>query len=160
VTDETWRPIDGYDGKYWVSSLGRVRSFATNRTVGRLLVPHVRARNYPTVNLYWGRKRSNQYVHQLVAHAFLGPRPDGAEVRHLDGGRFNNRADNLAYGSKSENALDAVRHGAHAGARKTHCPQGHPYPRRPEGAVGRRRCLRCHAEYKRRKRQLRKAAAA
>jgi hypothetical protein len=47
----------------------------------------------------------------LVALAFLGPCPDGQEVRHLDGDPLNNRVDNLEYGSRTENILDVYRIG-------------------------------------------------
>jgi hypothetical protein len=53
-------------------------------------------------------------VHSLVAEAFLGPRPDGHQVRHLDGDRSNNRVENLCYGSALENAQDRERHGTTA----------------------------------------------
>jgi hypothetical protein len=66
-------------------------------------------------------------VHPLVAAAFIGPRPDGMEIRHLDGERFNNAAVNLCYGTPSENARDRVNHGRDAQARKTTCIRGHAY---------------------------------
>jgi hypothetical protein len=66
-------------------------------------------------------------VHQMVLAAHAGPRPDGQEVRHLDGDPLNNWLANLAYGTPSENSADKVRHGTHPWAAKTHCPQGHPY---------------------------------
>lgn len=50
-------------------------------------------------------------VHQLVALTFLGPRPKGQEVRHLDGDPLNNAVTNLAYGTRSENILDVMRIG-------------------------------------------------
>lgn len=43
-------------------------------------------------------------VHELVAKAFLGSRPDGAEILHKDGNCTNNSSSNLEYGSKSKNA--------------------------------------------------------
>jgi hypothetical protein len=51
------------------------------------------------------------YVHRLVLEAFVGPCPDGMECRHLDGNPSNNRLDNLAWGTHSENERDKVRHG-------------------------------------------------
>jgi hypothetical protein len=51
------------------------------------------------------------YIHALVCEAFHGPRPIGAEVRHLDGNRFNNAAANLAWGTPQENAADRALHG-------------------------------------------------
>ena len=53
------------------------------------------------------------YVHHAVAAAFLGPRPAGAQVRHLDGDASNNASTNLAYGTAQENAQDKHRHGTH-----------------------------------------------
>lgn len=50
-------------------------------------------------------------IHQLVTEAFVGPRPTGSEVRHLDGNPANNRASNLAWGTRRENMADARRHG-------------------------------------------------
>lgn len=69
-------------------------------------------------------------VHVLVAAAFLGPRPDGMQVRHADGDRFNNHLSNLCYGTSKDNTDDAIRHGTHTSLinkQKTHCPQGHEY---------------------------------
>lgn len=46
------------------------------------------------------------YLHRLICEAFYGPCPGGMECRHLDGDRGNNRASNLAWGSKMENEND------------------------------------------------------
>lgn len=52
----------------------------------------------------------------IVCEVFHGPKPfDGAVVRHLDGDRQNDSRDNLAWGSVSDNALDAVAHGTNRG---------------------------------------------
>lgn len=59
-----------------------------------------------------GRSRSRT-AHSLIAEAFYGPRPDGLEVRHLDGVYTNNTPGNLCYGTPSENRYDSVRHGTH-----------------------------------------------
>ena len=50
-------------------------------------------------------------IHTLVCEAFHGPRPDGGCVRHLDGNGQNNAADNVAWGSYSDNELDKRLHG-------------------------------------------------
>lgn len=54
-------------------------------------------------------------LHLLVAAAFIGPRPPGKIVRHLDGNRKNPRWGNLAYGTYAENTQDAIAHGTHSG---------------------------------------------
>lgn len=62
---------------------------------------------YRSVMIKWeGGKRKPAYVHHLVALAFLGPRPDGAEVLHGAKGSSCNAADNLRYGSPDENGLE------------------------------------------------------
>lgn len=144
---EEWRPIPGYEGRYDVSDHGNVRSWIPYRS---LPLPRLRTqtqdRGYFSVMLYdaQGAHRLRR-VHQLVALAFHGPPPfPDAEVRHLDGTRDNNRAGNLLYGSRSENALDSVRHGTNFHTRKTHCPKGHEFDAEYETETGRRRrCLVC-----------------
>ena len=42
-------------------------------------------------------KRESAYVHSLVAAAFIGPRPKGLEVDHIDGNKANNMVLNLQY---------------------------------------------------------------
>lgn len=51
------------------------------------------------------------YRHVVVAETFHGARPDGLEVRHLDGQRDNCAAANLAWGTRSQNMRDKDRHG-------------------------------------------------
>lgn len=153
---EIWRQIDGFEGRYEVSSLGRVRSW-TPAKVGGTLRPTPHKDRY-RVTLYSDTGRAvHRYVHRLVADAFLGPRPEGLETRHLNGNPLDNRAANLAYGTTSDNQLDSVRHGTHASARKTHCPQGHPYDAANTSIQnGTRVCRTC----RRQREQMRRDAAA
>lgn len=146
---ETWRPIPGYERTYRVSSLGRIYSIPRPRTRGGLLSVKISKRGYPAVALVQDGKQVTHEVHRLVALAFLGPRPAGADVRHLDGDCLRPHVDNLAYGTRSENQYDLVAHGRHVTARKTHCPKGHEYtpenirviPSRPNA----RYCRACEA---------------
>ena len=64
----------------------------------------------------WAMVRRNGKVakvcaHRLVARAFLGAKPPGGQVRHLDGNCVNNAVSNLAWGSAAENTADRERHG-------------------------------------------------
>lgn len=95
-------------------------------------------------------------MHVLVAAAWLGPRPDGLVIRHLDGNSRNNDVRNLAYGTPAENVRDTVRHGTHPEASKTHCYRGHEftedntyhytYVRNGESLYPTRFCRKCKAE--------------
>lgn len=135
----TWRPVQGYEGHYEVSDEGQIMSLRRGEPI--VLAATVGRRGYRVVDLRVGGVRRARYVHQLVAEAFIGPRPDGMVTRHLDDDPLNNRATNLAYGSVIDNAQDALRNGRHPHARKTHCPQGHPYD---SGLPGNRRCRTCN----------------
>lgn len=68
---------------------------------------------YLLVHVFNGVKWRIYGVHQVVADAFLGPRPGKHEVRHLDGDPTNNRPSNLLYGTHAENEADKKVHGTH-----------------------------------------------
>jgi hypothetical protein len=116
VTKERWRPVPGHLG-YDVSDLGRIRSWrGPGRSKHFLSEPLIRK---PVADK-WGVQRVmvwkkgkyvNIVVHQAVAKAFIGPRPRDREVCHWDGNASNNRLRNLRWGTRSDNAKDAVRHG-------------------------------------------------
>ena len=48
-------------------------------------------------------KRKKVMVHILVAEAFLGPKPNGYEIDHINSIRKDNRAANLKYVTREEN---------------------------------------------------------
>lgn len=129
---EEWRAIPGYEGRYEASSLGRVRSLDRVRSNGRkwrgrTLKPVPMVRGYLSVNLWLDNSPRMHLVHRLVLAAFVGPAPEGAEGRHMDGDPSHNALGNLSWGTHSENQYDQVRHGTHHNAGKDCCPSGHPY---------------------------------
>lgn len=141
---EQWRPVPGFDG-YEVSDLGRVIS--RRRRTPVMLAERVGSKGYRKVALSRGPYDvTDMTLHRVVLLAFIGPCPEGLQVRHLDGDPGNNRLDNLAYGTPSENMHDVVRHGRHHQVNKTHCPQGHPYVEANVwyGDRGQRRCKTCY----------------
>ena len=110
VTEE-WKPVPGYEGRYEVSDLGRVRSLQHcwgPRPTPHLLKPGIASTGYPTVAL--GRGNTKQ-VHALVLSAFVGPCPPGQECRHKNGVRSDPRLVNLEYGTRAQNIQDAIVHG-------------------------------------------------
>lgn len=98
---------------YYVSECGRVFSINRRADGSRLqemrLVPNTHG--YPAVKMTVGEKSITRAVHVLVAEAWHGRRPEGMEVRHLDGNKLNNQRSNLRWGTKSENCRDTVDHG-------------------------------------------------
>lgn len=120
----------GWEEVYEVSSLGsvrRVKESLRHPLTGRVLVGTLeRKSGYRKVCLANGNRRRTRPVHVLVCEAFHGPRPVGADVRHLDGDSLNNTVTNLAWGSRSDNNRDAVDHGTNGQTAKMVCPLGHP----------------------------------
>lgn len=150
TTDERhfqeWRPAPGFEGAYEVSNLGNVRTIASGRVRPGRLTRAKPGLLYRKVQLQHLKFR---WVHRLVCEAFHGAQP-GRQVRHLDGDSLNNCADNLSWGTQSDNEFDKVRHGTHQNSRKTHCPAGHEYTPentyQPPNRVN-RVCRMCRREY-------------
>jgi hypothetical protein len=108
MTEEWRRPLSAPE--FEVSSLGRVKR------AGRLIRGSVWSTGYIYVQTTVGAtapcgKRALG-VHVLVCEAFHGPRPFPRAIPlHGDGGRNNNAASNLRWGTHKENASDRRRHG-------------------------------------------------
>lgn len=156
MTTEQWRRVPS-SPDYLVSSHGRVASFNPRWKRPRFLRGHVATNGYRMV--YVGKVRT---LHGVVAEAFHGPRPDGMQIRHLDGDKTNNRASNLTYGTASENAIDSVEHGVHPNASKVECIRGHAFDERNTyiTPIGTRGCRQCRAWHARELRTRRALAAA
>lgn len=101
---EEWREIPGWTG-YEASSLGHIRSN------GGVKTPFADRKGYLKVKLWRHSKATNVMVSTLVAMAFRGPAPAGHVVRHRNGMNGDNRAENLLYGTRSENERDKIGHG-------------------------------------------------
>jgi hypothetical protein len=136
---ELWRPVPSFEGKYEASNLGRVRS---RRCV---LKQRLNYRGYAVVELSKPPGSSETLVHRLVLSAFCGSPETGQECRHLNGIQTDNRIENLAWGSRSENSIDQVNHGTHRNFRKTQCIRGHEFNKENTytRSNGTRLCLPC-----------------
>lgn len=130
---ETWKSVDGFEGVYEVSDLGRVRSIPrvteTKRGPwmyrGRVLKNNKGANGYAMVKLKSPGREETKYVHHLVANTFMGPTPDGLDICHNDGDAMNPALSNLRFDTRRENNLDKIRHGTDHNKRKLYCPRGH-----------------------------------
>lgn len=110
--DEIWKDIEGYEGLYQISSLGRVRRIKGGKGTasGRILKSFANS-GYFFVGLYVNSKQKHIGVHRLVAEAFI-PNPDNkSEVNHINGNKHDNRIVNLEWVTPSENMQHAWRTG-------------------------------------------------
>jgi hypothetical protein len=98
IVHEEWRPVKGREGQNEVSNLGRVRSRR------KILKPLPHTSGYRCVSLDGRRSRT---IHSVVAEAFIGPRPTGMDVNHIDGDKTNNAASNLEYVTRKGNMAHA-----------------------------------------------------
>jgi hypothetical protein len=105
--NEIWKPcVTNYE----VSDAGRVRRSAAGRKTwaGRLLKPSLMAIGYEAVRPTVNGKNVHFYVHDLVAMAFIGLKPTGASVNHINGIKTDNRPSNLEYVTHAENMRHAA----------------------------------------------------
>lgn len=121
-TTEKWLPVKGYESIYEVSNLGNVRRCAGSAkspsTRPRKLVPRGK---YYQVLLSREGKVELHWAHRLVAFAFLGHPPDGADrVNHKDGDGRNNAVSNLEWTDHQGNC----KHAYDIGLRKASPPLG------------------------------------
>lgn len=154
VKAETWREHPDYP-VIQVSDQGRVyrkprtviRGQDTYRLSGRIAALNTGSKTgHLKVQIRMAGKYHHAWVHRLVLETFAGPCPDGMECRHLNGNPKDNRLENLAWGTPSENSADTKAHG-YAPSRKDACKRGHPFTPentyRPPARPNDRHCKEC-----------------
>lgn len=100
LQQELWQDIPDYPG-YQASTLGRIRSVT-------LMTPRNSKRGWRSVRIRVNGQEKTVLIHKLVALSFLGPRPYGLTINHIDGAKPNNKPENLEYCTNQENIDHAV----------------------------------------------------
>lgn len=92
---EEWQPIDRTNNTYWISSCGRVKSYANYEAI--ILKPSY-VKGYERVDIYQDGSRSGKLVSRLVAAAFLLPPADiDMQLHHRNGCKTDNNKNNLVW---------------------------------------------------------------
>lgn len=108
---EIWGDINGYYGKYQISTRGNVKSINFNQTnEEKILKPRITKGDYRQVVLYKNGQGKPFYVHVLVAKTFLPNPLNLPEVNHKNGDKTDNSIDNLEWVSARKNSQHAVIH--------------------------------------------------
>ena len=118
MKNEEWRDVVGYEGRYQVSSMGRVKSL--ERKVRhwrggeriqkeRILKPSNDRRGYLLVSLCDGEKRKTFSVHRLVCQAFHENPDNKPQVNHINEIKTDNRACNLEWCTCKQNVNHGTR---------------------------------------------------
>ena len=98
---EVFKSVKGFEGDYAISEKGEIFSLKRNK----IMTCHPNGDGYPSVKLCVNGVASTQQVHTLMALTFLGERPTGYVIDHIDENKLNFHIDNLQYITQSENCL-------------------------------------------------------
>ena len=107
--EEIWKEIPGCDGKYQVSSTGKVKSmnYRGNTGIEKTLKLSRDKDGYLRASIYISGKQRYFMVHRLVASAFIPNPNEKPEVNHKNGVKDDNRLENLEWVTTSENQKHA-----------------------------------------------------
>jgi len=99
MEEEIWKQCEeSVKCFYEISNMGRVKSITKVNKKEKIV------KGNPNKNGYLHmRMNKTVAIHCLVAYAFIGPRPDGLQIDHIDRNSQNNRLDNLRYCTPAEN---------------------------------------------------------
>jgi len=104
---EIWKDIDGFEGLYRISNLGKV--FSVRR--GKNLSNAINSWGYYCVGLSVKGARKNKKIHRLIAEAFICNLYDKPCINHINGIKSDNDIDNLEWCTQKENMQHAYKMG-------------------------------------------------
>lgn len=120
--NEVWKDVQGYEGLYLVSNLGRVKSLdrvtykisrwgtLTEYRLGSKILKPNPCTKHAVVTLYKDKLGKNKQIHRAVLEAFVSPCPPGMEGCHNDGNPRNNNVLNLRWDTHKGNHQDRIKH--------------------------------------------------
>lgn len=110
--EEIWKPVNGYEGYFEISNLGRVKSVEryVRQSNHLRFVPekikkiHFNKGGYPCVTLCKDRVSKEKLLHRLLMEAFV-PNPEGkTQIDHINTNVKDYRLENLRWVTPKENS--------------------------------------------------------
>lgn len=105
---EIWKDIKGYENKYQISNMGKVRSLMNNKNQPRetplILKPYLDNDGYEIIRLSKKCQSKPFKIHRLVAQYFVDNIDGKLNVDHIDTNRKNNNYTNLRWVTSKENS--------------------------------------------------------
>jgi hypothetical protein len=102
---EIWKDIKDYEGIYMISNYGNLKS---NRGITS---GYKTEKGYFRAKLYKNNCHKSEYVHRLVAKAFINNEFNKPDVNHIDNNPLNNYVLNLEWCTHKENMAHAAKQG-------------------------------------------------
>lgn len=97
---EEWKLFDNY----------QISNFGNCKKKNKALKCSIQNRGYKYFQLQKDGKRINYLIHHLVALLFIGERPDGLVIDHIDRDKLNNHVSNLRYVSQEINIQNSKKY--------------------------------------------------
>lgn len=113
LQNEIWKDIEGFETRYQISNLGRVKSLVI---YGRqkspiVMKPNPHKQGYLLITLILNRKKYYFYIHHLVLNHFKIKKPTGLECNHKNGIKNDNRIENLEWTTPKKNIEHSIKTG-------------------------------------------------
>jgi hypothetical protein len=109
IESEVWKDVPGYEGRYQVSNMGRVKSVVDgSKSNGMVMKARVNKTGKGYLQICLSNPRRKFYVHRLVAMAFLDNHKMYPCINHKDGNSLNNNSENLEWCTYSMNTIHSM----------------------------------------------------
>lgn len=116
MDNEIWKPIKGYEGLYEVSNYGRVRNvprvikkeLRVMTIKPRMISQYISKIGYPAVTLCKNKQSRCNFIHRIIAEAFI-PNPENKPcIDHINAIKTDNRLKNLRWVTRKENSNNPI----------------------------------------------------